>query len=155
LLRQLLDAMRTRAGVPLRLDIEGDEDTWLALPPEVKQAFYRMAQEAVTNAVKYAGASQIAVRLRWGARGASRMEIADDGVGFDTQLSTPGHFGLAMMRERAQGIGASVHIRSEVGRGTRVVIHWMGTGKGPGEASAVAVQPRSQQGKGAAYKRAR
>jgi len=135
LVRQLLEAMRTRAGVPLGMETAGTEDgedgedgegDWMSLPQEVKQAFYRMAQEAITNAVKYAAASRIVVRLRREQRrgGALRMEIEDDGVGFDPHLSTPGHFGLAMMRERAQMVGASVHIESQLGQGTRVVVRW-------------------------------
>jgi PAS domain S-box-containing protein len=147
-LRQLLAAMRTRAGVPLSLDTAGADGDWESLPQEVKQAFYRMAQEAVTNAVKYAAAGQIAVRLWPERRGTLRMEIADDGVGFDPHTSTPGHFGLSIMRDRAQGIGATVQIRSQVGHGTRVVIRWRDTGKGPDETSAVAVQQQSEQGEG-------
>jgi PAS domain S-box-containing protein len=130
LLHQLLAAMRTRAGVPLVLEIEGEEDSLPSLPPEVKQALYRMAQEAVTNAVKYASASRIAVRLRRGRQGTLHMEIQDDGVGFDPRLSTPGHFGLTMMRERAHAVSATVRIESHAGQGTRVVIHWRGAGKG-------------------------
>jgi PAS domain S-box-containing protein len=124
LLRQLLDAMRTRAGVPLSLVIEGDGGGWLALPHEVQQALYRMVQEAVTNAVKYASASQIVVRLHREARGTLHLAIEDDGVGFDPHTSTPGHFGLAIMRERAQAVGATVQVRSQPGNGTRVVVRW-------------------------------
>jgi PAS domain S-box-containing protein len=154
LLRQLLDAMRTRAGAPLSLVIEGDEGAWLLLPQEVKQALYRMAQEAVTNAVKYASASQIVVRLRRGARGTLRMEIADDGVGFDPFASAPGHFGLTIMRERAKAMGATVQVKSQIGKGTRVVLAWrridMREDSGEVEPRAHASQLRDRQEKGTA-----
>jgi signal transduction histidine kinase len=146
LVQVLLNAMRTRAGVPLSLAIVGDEDGWSLVPQDVKQAFYRMAQEAVTNAVKYATASQITMRLRRGRQGALHIEIADDGVGFDPHASVPGHFGLAMMRERAQAVGASVRIESHAGQGTRVVIHWRGTARAPQEPSAAHVQQRKPEG---------
>ncbi len=140
LVQLLLEAMRTRAGVPLSLDTSGTDDDWLSLPQEVKQTCYRMAQEAVTNAVKYAAASQIVVRLWHEQRGALRMEIEDDGVGFDPRTSAPGHFGLAMMRERAQAVGATVHVESQAGHGTRVVVRW----RPHWVASAVAVQQEGE-----------
>ncbi len=149
LVQLLLNAMHTRAGVPLRLDIAGDEDSWSLVPQEVKQAFYRMTQEGVTNAVKYASASRILVRLRRGRWGSLHMEIEDDGVGFDTDTIVPGHFGLAMMRERATAVGASVRIESEAGQGTRVVIHRKGTERGQEETSAVHGRQRNQREKGA------
>jgi PAS domain S-box-containing protein len=128
LLRQLLAAMRARAGVPLRLEAAGtggDTDgDWEALPQEVTRAFYRMAQEAVTNAIKYAAAGMIVVRLWPERRGTLRMEIVDDGVGFDPRAGAPGHFGLPIMRDRAQQIGATARVRSQIGHGTRVVVRW-------------------------------
>ena len=82
------------------------------------------------------------------------MEIEDDGVGFDSHTTAPGHFGLTMMRERAQAVGATVRIESQAGHGTRVVIHQKGATSGPGESSAeetsaVAVQQRvTREGSG-------
>jgi signal transduction histidine kinase len=158
LLRLLLNAMRTRAGVPLSLDITGEEDSWPLLTQEVKHAFYRMAQEAVTNAVKYAAATRIVVRLHRAERraerrveqGTLRMEIEDDGVGFDPRASTPGHFGLAMMRERAHAVGATVRVESHAGQGTRLVIAWSGTETGHDEAHTAARQQSTEQEKGVA-----
>jgi two-component system nitrate/nitrite sensor histidine kinase NarX len=147
LLQLLQSAMRTRASVPLVLDIAGDEDGWALVPQNVKQAFYRMAQEAVTNAVKYASASQMAVRLRRGRRGSLHLEIVDDGVGFDPHRRSPkGHFGLTIMRERAQAIGAAMRVVSQVGQGTRVVIHWKGTESVPEVPSAVHVSAEEARG---------
>jgi hypothetical protein len=49
-----------------------------------------------------------------------------------------------MMRERAHAIGARMHVRSQVGQGTRVVILWKGTARASKETSAVHVEHRSQ-----------
>jgi two-component system nitrate/nitrite sensor histidine kinase NarX len=149
LLQLLLSAMRTRAGVPLSLDSVGDEDSWSLVPQAVTRAFYRTAQEAVTNAVKYASANQILVRLRRGRRGSLHMEIEDDGAGFDKNTIAAGHFGLKMMRERAQEVGAIVRIESEAGQGTRVIIHRKGTERGQAEAAAVHIRQRIYEEKGA------
>jgi nitrate/nitrite-specific signal transduction histidine kinase len=56
--------------------------------------------------------------------GTFELEIADDGQGFDPSAIPAGHFGLAMMRERAQAVGATLQVRSQLGRGTRIVVAW-------------------------------
>jgi signal transduction histidine kinase len=127
-LRQLGAAMSTRAGVPVDVDVEGAAAMpEPLLPAAVKFAGYRVAQEAMTNATKHARARAIRVRLRASVtRGRRRLEleIADDGKGFDLQAIPAGHFGLAIMRERARGVGAHVQVRSQAGRGTAVTMTW-------------------------------
>jgi two-component system nitrate/nitrite sensor histidine kinase NarX len=122
LLRQLGEVMATRAGAPIAVRIEGADR--LSLPKAVKLAFYRVAQEALTNSAKYARAHAISVQLRHRRTGRIVLAIEDDGHGFDPAHIPAGHFGLAMMRERAQGIGATLHVRSRPGTGTRVTAEW-------------------------------
>jgi signal transduction histidine kinase len=91
------------------------------MPPPVQLLCYHVAREAVMNAVKHAGASTIRVSLAPTADGA-RVTVADDGKGFDVEQGAPeGHFGLTMMRERAQVAGGSFRIESDPDRGTTVI----------------------------------
>ncbi len=98
--------------------------TYRPLAPKTEAELLRIAQEAVTNAVRHAKASHIAIELRFSAR-ALEMMVQDDGCGFDgqphAQSSGPeGHFGLTGMRERVAEIGGTLEIDSAPGRGTRV-----------------------------------
>ena len=91
------------------------------LPGPTETALFRIAQEAVNNAVKHAHASHVTVALHGDDDDAIILEIEDDGVGFDgrTPLATWG-LGTVSMRERAEAIGARFTLASEPGRGTRV-----------------------------------
>ena len=129
LLRQLAESITGRARVPVSVGVEGE----CALPPEVKVALYRIAQEALNNVAKHAAASQAAVSLRYllpspcqGEGPGVRVElrISDDGRGFDPQGVPPESLGLGIMRERAEAIGAALRIKSQVGQGTQVVVAW-------------------------------
>jgi PAS domain S-box-containing protein len=130
LLRQLGAAMSTRAAVAIAVEVEetndrdGRDGAAAILPVEVKVALYRIAQEALTNAAKHAAARSIAVRLRTAPTGGLVLEIADDGRGFDLEAIPSGHFGLTMLRERAQAVGATVRVQSHPGQGTIVVVEW-------------------------------
>ena len=116
-LKRQIAAVRAKQDVSAQLIAHAEPE----LPIEVKQALYRIGQEALWNAVKHARARRVDVRLE--ARGDSvALEIADDGVGFDPNASFPGHLGLRSMHERAIGAGGSLEIVSARGRGTRVVI---------------------------------
>jgi signal transduction histidine kinase len=82
---------------------------------------YHVAREAVSNAIKHAEASTITISLEPTADGA-RLSVSDDGRGFDVEEGEPeGHYGLTMMRERAQVAGGTFTIRSAVGEGTTVI----------------------------------
>jgi signal transduction histidine kinase len=52
------------------------------------------------------------------------LTIADDGAGFDPAEILLDRFGLGVMRERAQGIGANLHIESQPGQGTQILVLW-------------------------------
>jgi signal transduction histidine kinase len=88
------------------------------LPPDTETAIYRIAQEALSNAVKHAAARQVTVRVA--RRGdAVDVEVTDDGHGFDPYTVTEG-FGLAGMRERALLAGGRLNVISQDGGPTSV-----------------------------------
>ena len=88
------------------------------LDPRVQAAAFRVAQEALHNALRHSGASEISMTL---SRTRSRviLEVTDDGTGFDTGLASGG-LGLASMRDRAAAVGGSLRVTSAPGAGTRV-----------------------------------
>ena len=122
LLSRLVDATVSHSGAKISLTHEGD----YPLPENVHVAIYRIAQEALNNAIRHAMASEIIVRLQCGPKYA-RLEIKDNGCGFDLESTPPGqHLGLKIMRERASSIGVSLEILSRSGEGTQVVLIWSG-----------------------------
>ena len=94
------------------------------LPPNVEQAFYRIGQESIENVSIHANASKIYFSLEEEV-GIVRMEIRDDGVGFDAQ-SAPGmeRYGIQGMKERATSIGADFDVYSRSGEGTTIKLSW-------------------------------
>jgi nitrate/nitrite-specific signal transduction histidine kinase len=119
LLTQLVDAFIGRVRVPVSLDIQGNCE----LTREVKLVFYRVAQEALNNIAKHAGARQVVVHLGCQPDHINLL-IKDDGLGFDSAATTPDHLGLAIMRERTSSIGAELKIESQIGQGTTVELDW-------------------------------
>ncbi|GCB47483.1 sensor histidine kinase [Streptomyces sp. NL15-2K] len=97
--------------------VSGDEDGY---GPAELTALYRAAQEAVTNARRYARATQVTVVVRL-AGDAARLEVTDDGNGFAPDAAAAG-FGLIGMRERVHLVAGSVDIDSSPGAGTRVTV---------------------------------
>lgn len=94
------------------------------LPAETQVALYRICQEALNNIAKHAKASRVDIDLHHAA-GELKLLIRDNGRGFGTSELTPsGHYGLAMMRERAEAVEADLTITSKPGQGTQVTIHW-------------------------------
>jgi signal transduction histidine kinase len=88
------------------------------LPAAREEAAYRIAQEALHNALRHAAPSLVTVAVRAGDRSLV-LEVTDDGRGFDAQAPTR-QFGLASMRERARTVGGRLHVRSRPGAGTTV-----------------------------------
>lgn len=117
-LRQRLDAVEGRAGVRARLVA----DSLIELPPAVEEGLYRIAQEALNNALKHASATAVTVRL--GAQaGRVELEVADNGCGFDARAGQgQGGLGLIGMRERAEKLRGVLTVVSTPGEGTRVKI---------------------------------
>lgn len=119
------------------LDRVGEESR---LPAEVELAFYRVAQEAVSNAATH-GAPPIAVRYR-SRDGWAELTVDDSGQGIPPgaaeRAEKTGHLGLLSMTQRAEAIGAQLSIGRRVGGGTRVSLAWELAAKPP---SSVAAAP--------------
>jgi PAS domain S-box-containing protein len=92
-----------------------------AAPFAVKEALYRIAQEAMHNALKHAQATKIRVLLAC-VDGSIELEIQDNGKGFDPEGSFPGHLGLQSMRERATQLGGTLRTESAPGMGTAIIV---------------------------------
>lgn len=119
LLRQLADALAGRSRLPIELNLDCDRE----LPPDVRVALYRIAQESLNNTIKHAGASRVMIDLSCTDEEA-RLSIADDGRGFDVDKASYNTLGLRIMRERAEGIDATLAIDSGAGAGTKVTVVW-------------------------------
>ena len=119
-LHQLLVELTDRANVELEYDASGLHGE---LPAAVNIALYRIAQEAVGNALKHAGSPCLEVRLESNADRV-RLSVGDQGRGFDTaQVPSPSggeRFGLVGMRERVTLLGGTFEIESVVDAGTMV-----------------------------------
>ena len=115
-LRELARFAEETGGVRVRLDVR-DADV---PDPEVRLAAFRVAQEAITNAVRHAGAAELTISLGPG-QGGIALVIADDGCGFDTAAAPRAGLGLVGMRERARAVGAQLRIHSDT-EGTRVAL---------------------------------
>jgi PAS domain S-box-containing protein len=117
-LRQRLEAVEGRAGVKTRLLV----DELANLPAAVEEGLYRIALEALNNALKHAAASSVNVCVRT-QDGRIELEVTDDGIGFDPDvMDDRGGMGLSSMRERAEKLGAALTIQSAPGKGTQVLI---------------------------------
>lgn len=101
-----------------------DQEPVPRLAPVVENTLFRIAQEALTNVGKYAGASQVMMTLETGPD-SIRLIIADNGCGFDPIAFTEcqGHqgWGLVIMRERAEAVGGQLRVDSGTGNGTRIL----------------------------------
>jgi signal transduction histidine kinase len=109
------------AGVEVGVDVAGARRD---LPQELEQHLLRIAQEAVTNALKHSGARRIWIKLHMDAR-RLWLRIRDDGQGFEPEgafASVGGHFGLIGMRERAERVGGELRLASRPGEGTEVEV---------------------------------
>ena len=95
----------------------------LNLTADASDHVYRIAQEALNNAVKHSGASRIDVELEVGA-GKARLQISDDGIGLRSDAPNSHGLGLRTMRYRAGLIGARFSIGPALPMGTQVVCEW-------------------------------
>jgi signal transduction histidine kinase len=91
------------------------------LPPEIETTLYRIVQEAFTNVVKHARATQVSVLLTSKA-GRVSVVIEDDGIGFDPRTTGEERLGLLGMRERVDLVGGRVEVESQLGAGTTLVV---------------------------------
>lgn len=127
----LADNLSERSHDTLQISSELQADGEWRYPEIVENNLYRIVQEACENALKYARARFVHIT---GELSAERIdiEVSDDGMGFDAEVSLQSdellanrHFGLAGMHERAALVGAEIKIDSEPGQGTKVGVHWV------------------------------
>ena len=118
-LRQMASRFRRTypAAVALRLRATP------SLAAETQEVIYRVAQEALQNAAKHSQATRVNLSLR-AADKRIRLRVSDNGAGFsaETAARRPMSYGLVGMRERAEGLGGTLAIRSAPGKGTVVVL---------------------------------
>ena len=115
-IKQTTENLCERYGLNVSVALEEEPD----LPPAEKHSLFRIATEALHNAVKHSRAESISVRLT----NAEVVELAveDDGVGMDLAVVPSGCFGLKTMTERAEEMGGTLEVDSSTGNGTRVVV---------------------------------
>jgi signal transduction histidine kinase len=120
LLRQLGNALEGRTNLPVVVIVPVE----ITLPAETQIAFYRICQEALNNIAKHAKASRVEINLKQ-EDAMIELRIRDDGLGFDAnETFLGGHYGLGMMHERAEAVGALLSVTSQPGRGTELMIRW-------------------------------
>jgi len=119
-----VDQFVADTGTHATFEVEGG---LFDVPPDLAQDALRIVQESLTNVAHHAQASRVRVRVTR-SEGAYQVVIQDDGVGFDLndELEQPGRFGIAGMRERAQHMGAILHVASAPGEGTRITLEFDG-----------------------------
>ena len=105
-----------QTGIEVTMNVEG----FLNLSLEIKQAIYRIIQEALANVGRHSSAELVAVAIEY-LDLTVQLTISDDGIGFDTQQHYDG-IGLHSMRERAESLGGDFKIESEAGQGTKIVV---------------------------------
>lgn len=119
LLHLLGNALSGRINIPVTVKVAQE----VILPAEVQVAFYRVCQEALNNVTKHAKARRVEIDLKQDGT-AIELHIRDDGKGFSSEQTVSGHYGLGMMRERAEAVGALLTVTSQPGHGTELVLHW-------------------------------
>jgi signal transduction histidine kinase len=114
----LCDQMSQSTGTKIRFDCLGDT---IVVDQQSKVHFFRIAQEAINNAIKHAQASQITVQLTQDDAN-TILTIEDDGRGIPASVqSTSLRHGLANMKDRAQMMGGKLTIESDTNRGTLII----------------------------------
>jgi signal transduction histidine kinase len=116
-LDELLKRMTSGTELQAELVVQGDGRP---LPPHWEEGLLRITQESLTNTMKYAQARRFRASLSF-MPGAVRLQLVDDGRGFDPQAEHEG-FGLIGMRERAEQMAGNFIQRSKPGEGTEIVI---------------------------------
>ena len=119
-LAQMAERIADPSRIKTRVEVHG---TYRPLNAQTENELLRICQEAITNVVRHAAATEIDIQLQF-TRRRVKMTIVDNGRGFagDAHSTMDGHFGITGMTERAQQIGGSLKVISSAGEGTRVQI---------------------------------
>ncbi|MFN8381717.1 MAG: PAS domain S-box protein [Anaerolineales bacterium] len=124
LLTLLGNAHSGRTNTPVEVNITGD----FTPPADVQIAFYRVCQEALYNIAKHAKAGIVKITLHQ-SEDMLDLCIQDDGQGFEPMHQFSGHYGMSIMRERAESVKAELSVISQVGQGTEISIRWKNPNK--------------------------
>ena len=117
-LQARLEAVEARVGLETDFRMEGEGH----LSPDVEEGLYRIAQEALNNALRHAHARSVSVSLHLNNQTVA-LEVADDGIGFDpTAAREQGGFGLRGMEERAARLGGTLTVESRPGEGSKITV---------------------------------
>ncbi|HOX39581.1 MAG TPA: PAS domain S-box protein [Candidatus Brocadiia bacterium] len=122
-LKRLVEEMSEQHGITIEFEDDGEEKP---IGNDIRVVLFQSAREALINAAKHSRAGKVVVRIRKDRRMA-RLEIEDDGVGFDpsdrsSNVVGSGGFGLVSLRERLAHMGGSMSVESAPGKGTKVAI---------------------------------
>lgn len=133
-LQELLDRFKQRCSVAAMLETDIQA---AGLADERTETVFRIVEEALHNVERHANATTVKVRLQWIESPAItstpwdshqparvRVEVVDDGVGFDPAAPSPGHYGLQGIREQAELMGARCAVESQPNAGTRVILEF-------------------------------
>ncbi|GAA1509591.1 GAF domain-containing sensor histidine kinase [Nocardioides humi] len=129
----LVAALESLCQILPQVDVEfrtDDQSEFVAVPDHAAAALFRIAQEALNNAIKHAEAQRVVLSLRR-VGDAAVLGVTDDGAGFDVEAvrgrgrsAAAEHFGLESIVERAALVGATLRIDSIEGRGTAVIVEF-------------------------------
>lgn len=120
-LKKTLHEFEVRCDVLVHLKVVGHPRR---LSPDMEIGLFRIAQEAISNVERHARAKNVTAVLTFDDRHVT-LDVIDDGIGFDQPtdralLATSGHLGLIGMQERAELLGGSLRVETDIGSGTRV-----------------------------------
>lgn len=118
-IHQMVDGLDLQKGI--KIEFEEGKYGRVRLPEFTETALYRIAQEALTNAIRHSRATRVSIILER-CEGQVVVVIEDNGIGFDPVLALhSGRLGLLGMRERAEMLGGTLIVESSEGKGTTVV----------------------------------
>lgn len=113
-------AEETRLHAPMQIEVQAAASP--SLSPAVRGELLSIAREALSNAARHAAATRVTLEIVTG-EGELRLEVADDGRGFDAAAPRrAGHHGMDNMRRRAESVGGKLLVESDPGGGTRIIV---------------------------------
>jgi NarL family two-component system sensor histidine kinase LiaS len=115
-LKSYLNTWSQHSHIPAEFQVQNER----SLPLPVEQAFYRVAQEALSNAARHSRATVVTIRLVYQASQVS-LTVSDNGVGFDHLALKPGGIGFQSMHERMAALGGRLVVESSPGKGTNLI----------------------------------
>jgi signal transduction histidine kinase len=119
LITQVAEGATSRAEIDVSVSVGGRGP----LPPDVQTEMFRIVQEIFNNIIKHARANNVIVKYNYTPDWII-IHISDDGRGFDPEQIQGERFGLRIMRERADSIGAKFEVSSQPGGGTNIEVEW-------------------------------